>query len=125
MSEKNVPASAPAFSPFWPIFFIALTMIAFLGWQLSIGIRQYLGGVRFSEQQDVMAAQAARVEANFQALMLDVIELAERDANVMAVVRNYNIRFTPPENAATGTPAPEEPPTVTAPVEIAPADIAE
>jgi len=94
-NKHDTETTPPTFSSFWPIFFISLTIIVFLGWQVSIGVRQYLQGIRISEQQDLVAAQAARVEANFQALMMDVIDLAERSPDVQAVVQNYNIRFTP------------------------------
>jgi len=94
-NKHDTETTPPTFSSFWPIFFISLTIIVFLGWQVSIGVRQYLQGIRISEQQDLVAAQAARVEANFQALMMDVIDLAQRSADVQAVVQNYNIRFTP------------------------------
>ena len=97
---EAAPAPAPAFSPFWPVFLLSITMIIFLGWQISIGVRQYLQGVRFAEQQELMVARAAEVESNFQALMMDVLELAKTNPDVQAIVRNYNIQFTPSGSSA-------------------------
>lgn len=94
MKHQPEPA-VPSFSPFWPFILVVISVIAFMSWQISIGVRQYLQGVRFAEQQELMASQAADVEAKFQALIMDVLELAKNNPEVDAVVRNYNIRFTP------------------------------
>lgn len=99
----QTPEPRNEFSPFWPLAILAVTWMVFLAWQASIGIRQYLNGVRYAEQQEVMAAQAAQIESNFQNLMMGVLEIAEGNPDVQAVVSNYNIRFTPPAVAAPTT----------------------
>jgi hypothetical protein len=92
----NEGGSTPTFSAFLPLVIVELTVIVFLGWQLSIGARQYMQGRDIAGQQEIMLEQAAQIETNFQALMLDVIALAERNPDVSAIVENYNIRYTPP-----------------------------
>jgi hypothetical protein len=104
--KQDQETSTAFFSPFWPIFFIALSMIIFLSWQLSIGVRQYLNGARIADQQEALAAQAMQIESNFQALIMDVLELAPQNADIQSIVNNYNIRFTPPAAATDAAPAP-------------------
>lgn len=97
MNEHQSPQhSQPTFSAFWPVFLLALSMAGFLGWQVSVAVRQYMGSLRLADQQAVVASQAANAEAKLQAVVLDLLKLAETDSDAREIADKYNIKFTPP-----------------------------
>ena len=83
------------FTPFWPLCLLALSLGCFLGWQVTTTVQQYIGLVRLADQQSLLAGQAAQAESKLQAMMMDLLELAKTDADALAIVNKYNIKFNP------------------------------
>ena len=88
--------NAPVFSPFWPVFLLALSLVIFLGWQTTQSVRQYIASIRLADQQALLAGQATQTEANLQAMMMDLLKLSQTDADAKAIVAKYGIKFNPP-----------------------------
>ena len=86
---------ATLFTPFWPLCLMAVSLAAFLGWQVTAAARQYVGLVRLADQQAVLAGQATQAEAKLQAMMMDLLELSKTDADARAIVSKYGIKFNP------------------------------
>ena len=111
---------APCFSSFLPLCLLALSLIIILGWQMSMGIQQYMATIRLADQQAVMANQASQTESKLQAMMTDLLQLSKTDPEAKAIVTKYRIKLNsdkpapvpvqtalPPEKptAATDSPA--------------------
>ena len=88
------------FTPFWPLFLMALSLAAFLGWQVLNAVRQYLDLVRLADQQTLLTGQAAQAETKLQAMMMDLLELSKTDAEAKTIVTKYNIKFNPAQQSA-------------------------
>jgi hypothetical protein len=95
----------PAFSAFWPICLLSVAFLIYLAWQLTVATQQLFAAVRMSEQQVVLATQAADAERKLQALMTDLILLANKDPDARAIKERYAIRYTPPSQVAAQTSA--------------------
>ena len=80
----------------WPIFLVGLSVVIFLSWQLWIGIREYQNGIQLFKQQEALALQAGVAERELRSLMMELLTLAESDADARRIVNKYNIQFTPP-----------------------------
>ncbi len=89
MSES----SNTSFSPFGPLCLMALSLIIILGWQLTVGIEQYLGSIRMIDQQAAIANQAAQTESKLQAMMTDLLLLAKTDTEAQKIIAKYNIKL--------------------------------
>lgn len=89
MSES----SNTSFSPFGPLCLMALSLIIILGWQLTVGIEQYLGSIRMVDQQAAIANQAAQTESKLQAMMTDLLLLAKTDTEAQTIISKYNIKL--------------------------------
>jgi hypothetical protein len=102
----NTPAeNANLPTPFWPLCLLALSFLAFLGWQATTAAQQYIGLVRLADQQTVLAGQAAQAESKLQAMMMDLLELSRTDADARAIVGKYGIKFSPsPASAPSNLP---------------------
>ena len=87
------------FTPFWPLCLLALSLAAFLGWQVMAAAQQYIDSLRLADQQALLSGQAAQAEGKLQAMMMDLLELARTDAGARAIVTKYGIRFNPGPSA--------------------------
>jgi len=96
------------FTPFWPLCLMAVSLTAFLGWQVTTTARQYVALLRLADQQTVLAGQAAQAEGKLKAMMMDLLELSKTDADARAIVTKYGIKFNPAP--ATVPPVPITPP---------------
>jgi hypothetical protein len=98
MNQQGTPSntSAPVFTPFWPVFLLAVSLAIFLGWQTTQAIRQHMASLRLADQQAVLAGRAAQTEASLQAMMMDLLKLSQTDADAKAIVARYGIKFNPP-----------------------------
>ena len=92
------------FTPFWPLCLMALSLAAFLGWQVMAAARQYIALVRLADQQTSMASQAVQAESKLQAMMMDLLEIAKTDADARAIVGKYGIKFNPAPAPASALP---------------------
>ncbi|MEI6647623.1 MAG: hypothetical protein WCP12_16415 [bacterium] len=106
MSES----SRNTYSPFWPLCLMALSLIIILGWQLTVGVQQYLGSLRMVDQQAVLATQAAQTESKLQSMMTDLLFLAKTDKEAQAIVAKYRIKLNA-DKPDTGAPSAEALPT--------------
>lgn len=85
---------------FWPFCLVALSLAVFLGWQVSLSVRQYIGLVRVAEQQELLEVQAVQAEAKFQSMVMDLMTLAKTDMDARKIVTKYGIQFNPPPSPA-------------------------
>ena len=95
------------FSPFWPLCFMAFSLVTILGWQLTIGVQQYIDALRMADQQAVVAKQAVQTESKLQAMMTDLLLLAKTDAEAQTIVTKYRVKMNAdkPETRAPRVPA--------------------
>jgi hypothetical protein len=94
------------FSPFWPLCLMALSLMIVLGWQLIVGVQQYLGSLRMVDQQAVIANQAAQTESKLQSMMTDLLLLAKTDTEAQAIVAKYRITLNADKPDAKGPRVP-------------------
>ncbi len=92
---NKVQVNADRLTVFWPVCLMALSLSIFLGWQMSLSVRQYIGSVRVAEQQGLLEAQAVQTEAKFQAMVMDLMTLAKTDMDARKIVNKYGIQFNP------------------------------
>lgn len=90
---NKTESSDNTFSPFWPLCFMAFSLVIILGWQLTIGVQQYIASIRMADQQVLMAKQAAQTESKLQSMMTDLLLLAKTDAEAKTIVAKYNIKM--------------------------------
>lgn len=83
------------FTPFWPLCLMALSLVVFLGWQVTTAAQQYIGLVRLADQQTFQTGQAMQVEKKLQAMMMDLLDLSKTDAEARSIVAKYGIKFNP------------------------------
>jgi hypothetical protein len=88
------------FTPFWPLFMLAVSLTVFLGWQVTASVQQYIASLRMQDQQAALTEQAAQAETKLQTMMMDLLELAKKDPEARAIVGKYNIKFNPPAQSA-------------------------
>ncbi len=85
----------PLFTSFWPLCLMGVSLLLFLGWQLTAAIQQNRQLLVMSEQQEAMAGRAAQTEGQLQAVMMDLLQLADTDEDAKAIVTKYGIKFNP------------------------------
>lgn len=107
MSQDSPSVQSP--STFGSVLLLALALTVFLGWQLWAGIRQYQSAEQVWDRQEVTARQAAETKKNFEAMMFELIELAETHPEARRIIRKYNVTFNP------GTDSPESAPSKSPP----------
>jgi hypothetical protein len=95
-------SSNTSFSPFLPLCLMALSLVIILGWQLTLGVQQYLGSLRMVDQQAVLVNQAAQTESKLQSMMTDLLLLAKTDTQAQAIVAKYRITLNANKPDTTG-----------------------
>lgn len=106
----NMPESpSNTFSPFWPLCLMASSLVILLGWQLNVGVQQYIASQRMADQQATLAAQAAQTESKLQAMMSDLLLLAKTDAEAQSIITKYNIKLNADKPGTGAPPAPALP----------------
>lgn len=94
-------------SSFWPQLLVAVSVMIFLGWQLSIAVQQRRALQQLAGQQAVLTSQAAQIEGQFQSMMTELVRLSATDPYAKAIVVKYRIAFNPaPQAALPPAPAP-------------------
>jgi len=101
MKMSETPTAT--FSPFWPLCLMALSLVIILGWQLNVGVQQYIASLRLVEQQVLIAQQAAQTESKLQSMMSDLLLLAKTDTEAQAIVAKYRIKLNA-DKPDTGVP---------------------
>ena len=112
---------ANIYTPFWPLFLLALSLVLFLGWQVMGAMRQRSTLLRMQGQQEILAAQAAEAENRLQPLLMDLVNLARTDADAKAIVAKYRINIAGGAQAVAAVPSPGVPSRETAPQKPVPA----
>ena len=95
MSTKNESA---AFGPFLPILLLCVSLLLWFSWNLNLTVQQRTNGQRLSEQLDQQLSQAAEAENKLRVMMADLVQLSETNASAKAIVKKFNISFTPGTN---------------------------
>ena len=116
------------FSPFWPLCVMALSFTVLLAWLVleARWTRESLVRDDASLDKDAatldrdgatlramqrmqaeQASQAAQAESKLQAIMMDLLKLSATNADALAIVSKYGIKFNP--SAATPAAAPPQP----------------
>jgi hypothetical protein len=106
---NKTESSTPTFSPFWPLCLMAFSLVIILGWQLTIGVQQYIDALRMADQQAVVAKQAAQTESKLQAMMTDLLLLAKTDTEAQTIVAKYNVKMNADRPGTSGARAPARP----------------
>jgi len=101
MNMSESPSTT--FTPFWPLCLMASSLVILLGWQLNVGVQQYIASQRMAEQQAVLANQAAQTESKLQSMMSDLLLLAKTDSEAQSIITKYNIKLNA-DKPATGAP---------------------
>ncbi len=91
----NTPP-VPGFYTLFPVTLLALSLAAVMGWLVIQGVREYRGMMEMADQQRQLAARSADAEMRLQAMVLDLLALAETNADAAAIVERYAISYTPP-----------------------------
>jgi hypothetical protein len=99
---------------------MAFSLVIILGWQLTIGVQQYIDAIRMGEQQAVVAKQAAQTESKLQAMMTDLLLLSRTDEEAQKIVAKYNIKMNADKSGTGGSRAPVRPASGTTPSAPAP-----
>lgn len=99
--EANEARVAPfqIFTPFLPLCLMALSLTLFLGWQVTVAVRQYITLLRLGDQQVALSEQAAQTEVKLQALIMDLLKLSKTDADAKTIVNKYGIKFNAPSQS--------------------------
>ena len=84
------------FNPFWPIALIAASLIIILGQNLLTVREQKSALKQLVDQQAPVLDQSRQVQARFQKMMMDLLQLAQSDAEAKTIVTKYGIAVTPP-----------------------------
>ena len=99
MNTNKPQETAALFSPFWPVFILALSLTVYLGWQVTSAAQQYVELLRMGDRQAALSEQATQAEKNQLAMMMDLIKLSQSDPAARAIVLKYGIKYNPPANA--------------------------
>lgn len=100
MSTENTKSG---YSAFVPLLLVALSVLVFMGWNLSLATQQTQAGRRLSEQLDEQLTQSKQAEEKLRVMMTDLVALSGTNPRAMAIVKKFQISFTP---APAATPAP-------------------
>jgi hypothetical protein len=94
---------------------MAFSLVIILGWQLTIGVQQYIDALRMGDQQALVAKQAAQTESKLQAMMTDLLLLSRTNDEAQKIVVKYNIKMNADKSETGGTRAPVRPASGTPP----------
>jgi hypothetical protein len=93
MSDYN---DEPEFDSFLPITLIALSLCIVLGWQIFNALQTRKSWQAQYEQRKTLVEQSAKVQGGLEAMVNDLLALAEVDKEAKAVVDKYQIRRNEP-----------------------------
>lgn len=100
MNENTQPTSTCCGNPFLPIVLIAVSLIVVLGQNL-LSVREQKSTLnQVVEQQKPAIEQSRQVQVHFKKMMMDLLQLAQTDAEAKAIATKYGITFTPANTAA-------------------------
>ena len=84
------------FNLFWPFVLLAASLIVILGQNLLTVREQKANLTQVVEQQKPTLEQSRQVQMRFQKMMMDLLQLAQTDAEAKTIVTKYGIAITPP-----------------------------
>jgi len=95
MNETTQPTTATCGNPFLPIVLLALSLIIVLGQNLLAVREQKAALNQMIDQQKPAIEQSRQVQARFQKMMMELLQLAQTDADAKTVAAKYGISYTP------------------------------
>jgi len=84
------------FNLFWPFVLLAASLIVILGQNLLTVREQKANLTQVVEQQKPTLEQSRQVQMRFQKMMVDLLQLAQTDAEAKTIVTKYGIAINPP-----------------------------
>jgi len=90
-SELKNPDSIICPDGFLPLTLLLLSFILNLIWQLSAISSQRSGFQYTIQRQDELVSQSHKVQAGFQKLMNDLLDLAQTDEDAKAIAKKHGI----------------------------------
>jgi hypothetical protein len=92
---------------FWPIFFIGMSMVLLLVWEIQVGVSTRQNAEQMRTQQLRVVDQARKVEDELSKLVRGLVELAKTDDAAKGIVTKFGIKLNNPTvPTETPTPAP-------------------
>ena len=81
---------------FWPFALLAASLIIVLGQNLWTVRDQKAALTNAIDQQRPALEQSRQVQVRFQKMMVDLLQMAQTDAEAKTIVTKYGIAITPP-----------------------------
>ena len=88
------------FTFFWPLCLMAVSLAAFLAWQLKGAEQQCADLQQLVDQQAFLAVKSVQAERKFQGMLSDLLELAKSDPDARSLVEKYSIQFNPTSSSS-------------------------
>lgn len=93
MSDYN---DETVFDAFLPVTLVALSLIIILGWQIFNDLQTRSSWQAQYEQRKQLVDQSAKVQSGLEAMINDLLSLAETDNAAKAIIDKYQIKRTAP-----------------------------
>lgn len=99
--------SQPHYHGFWPVFFIGMSILLLLVWEIQVGVSTRQAAEGMHEQQLRAVDQAKKVEDELGKLVRGLVELSKTDDAARQIVTKFGIKLNNPTvPTETPTPAP-------------------
>lgn len=98
-NESGIVAQDTLRYAFGPSVLLALSLAMVLGWNVFQAWRQQQVIKRMLAQNVVVLQQAAATELRLQALLMELVTLAQTDPQAKSIVEKYQIRYNQPGTA--------------------------
>lgn len=92
-------------SPFLPVLIGSLALVILLGYQLTIIFGQRSGLQKQITQQTEVVTRAVQTQNELQRVVMELLALAETDADAKAIITKYKIASSTPPQAPAPAPA--------------------
>ncbi|MDX6765497.1 MAG: hypothetical protein SFU85_01770 [Candidatus Methylacidiphilales bacterium] len=93
MSEYSEESS---FDAFLPLTLLSLALCLILGWQIFNAIQTRSAMTNQFQQRKQLVDQSAKVQSGLEAMINDLLTLADNDKDAKAIVDKYQIRRNAP-----------------------------
>jgi hypothetical protein len=102
----NDQTNSPGFSTFLPVAMLAISILIYVGWNLSAVVNVRSEGQRLEKQLKQQRLQAESAEINLQLIVGDLVALAQTNATAGALIEQLGITVAPgPAQGAASLPA--------------------
>ena len=97
----------PHYHGFWPMFFIGMSFVLLLVWEIQVGVATRQNAEQLRVQQVRVVDQAKKVEDELGKLVRGLVELSKTDDAAKRLVTKFGIKLNNPTvPTETPTPAP-------------------